>query len=128
MHACQGDDDDDESVARAHFGALDIEDVGSVRLGDFVEVQPELESDKLDERGQPHAYVMQIMELFQTAEGERMLDGHWFYKTWDTALRVRYRNTQSLPGNAFDPERLFKASAEDNAAYDTLHNVATIHK
>ena len=59
-------------------------------------------------------------------QGVRMLDGHWFYKTWDTALRVRTKDKQCLPGD-FDPDRLFRSSDADNAAYETLNPVDTIH-
>ena len=113
-------------VARAHFEAIEVEDVGTVRLGDFVELDPEEDSDKLNDAGQTHRYVMQVKELFQDTQvstcwvplckpaaagdggdphtchmqGVRMLDGHWFYKTWDTALRVRTKASSACPATS----------------------------
>jgi len=55
------------------------------------------------------------------------LKGRWFYKPWDTALRIEDGKDKYMPGE-MNKRRLFVASDADNELYNTLNTFGTIYR
>lgn len=61
------------------------------------------------------------------AQGKRKMGCQWFYKHFDTSMRVEDKGKQFLPAQ-LDEKILFKARPEDNATFNLFLSVDCVNR